>query len=50
MSEFAPEGTLPPLDVINPQVLRYRTFSKAYGMAGARIAYVIGEAQTYQEF
>lgn len=42
--EFAPEGTAPPLDVSNPQVIRMRTFSKAYGMAGARVGYAIGEA------
>lgn len=43
-TEFAPEGTAPPLDVSNPQVIRMRTFSKAYGMAGARVGYAIGEA------
>ncbi len=42
--EFAPAGTLPLLDLDNPQVLRFRTFSKAYGLAGARVGYVIGEA------
>jgi histidinol-phosphate aminotransferase len=42
--EFAPEGTLPPLDLDNPRLLRFRTFSKAYGLAGARVGYVIGEA------
>jgi histidinol-phosphate aminotransferase len=42
--EFAPFGTLPPLDLDNPKVLRFRTFSKAYGLAGARVGYVIGEA------
>jgi len=42
--EFAPDGTLPPLDTGNPKLLRFRTFSKAYGLAGARIGYVIGEA------
>jgi histidinol-phosphate aminotransferase len=42
--EFAPQGTLPPLDTDNPRLLRFRTFSKAYGLAGARIGYVIGEA------
>jgi histidinol-phosphate aminotransferase len=42
--EFAPPGTLPPLDLDNPKLLRFRTFSKAYGLAGARIGYVIGEA------
>ncbi len=49
-SEFAPAGTVPPLDVTRPNVLRFRTFSKAYGMAGARIAYVIGEATTIKAF
>jgi histidinol-phosphate aminotransferase len=48
--EFAPEGTLPPLDVWDPRVLRFRTFSKAYGMAGARIAYAIGEASVVRSF
>jgi histidinol-phosphate aminotransferase len=48
--EFAPSGTLPPLDVGDPRVLRYRTFSKAYGMAGARIAYAIGEAGVIRSF
>jgi histidinol-phosphate aminotransferase len=48
--EFAPAGTLPPLDVSDPRVLRFRTFSKAYGMAGARIAYAIGEAGLVQSF
>ena len=31
---------IPPIDVSNPMVLRFRTFSKAYGMAGARIGYL----------
>lgn len=48
--EFAPEGTLPPLDVSNPNVLRYRTFSKAYGMAGMRIGYCIGHADLIKAF
>jgi histidinol-phosphate aminotransferase len=49
-SEFAPEGTIPPIDLSNDRVLRFRTFSKAYGMAGARIAYVIGEANLIRSF
>lgn len=28
-------------DIIDPRVIRVRTFSKAYGMAGARIAYAL---------
>lgn len=43
--EFAPEGTAPPIDVAEggsgENVIRMRTFSKAYGMAGARVGYAI---------
>ncbi len=39
--ELAPPGTVPPLDPQNPRVLRFRTFSKAYALAGARVGYVI---------
>lgn len=48
--EFAPEGVAPPLDVTNPNVLRMRTFSKAYGMAGARVGYVIGHPEVVAMF
>ena len=48
--EFAPEGTLPPLDVENPAVLRFRTFSKAYGMAGMRLGYCIGHRDLIRAF
>lgn len=44
-SEFAPDGTVPPLDMSNPRVIRMRTFSKAHGMAGARIGYALGNAE-----
>ena len=49
-SDTAPAGTLPPLDVANPQVIRYRTFSKAYGLAGARIGYALGSAGVIEAF
>lgn len=49
-SDFAPPGTLPALDVENRQVLRLRTFSKAYGLAGARIGYIIGESSVIRSF
>lgn len=39
--EFAPDGTAPPIDSGDPRVIRLRTFSKAHGMAGARIGYAI---------
>ena len=48
--EFAPPGTLPPLDVSNPNVLRFRTFSKAYGMAGMRLGYAVGHADLITAF
>jgi histidinol-phosphate aminotransferase len=48
--EFAPEGTLPPLDVSNPSVLRFRTFSKAYGLAGMRLGYCIGHTDLISAF
>ena len=48
--EFAPDGTLPPFDVENPQVLRFRTFSKAYGMAGLRVGYAIGHREVIKAF
>ena len=48
--EFAPEGTAPPIDPSNPSVIRFRTFSKAYGMAGARIGYGIAEQNLVRSF
>lgn len=48
--DTAPPGTVAPLDVANPQVIRLRTFSKAYGLAGARIGYALGERATIQAF
>jgi histidinol-phosphate aminotransferase len=49
-SEFAPPEAVPPVDVSDPRVLRLRTFSKAYGMAGARIGYVLGAAAIVAAF
>ncbi|MCX7889540.1 MAG: aminotransferase class I/II-fold pyridoxal phosphate-dependent enzyme, partial [Rhodobacteraceae bacterium] len=43
-AEFAPAGTLPPLDPADPRVIRLRTFSKAHGLAGLRVGYAIGHA------
>lgn len=40
--EFAPAGTAPPLALEDAGVLRFRTFSKAYGLAGLRVGYAIG--------
>ncbi|MEL6957638.1 MAG: pyridoxal phosphate-dependent aminotransferase [Pseudomonadota bacterium] len=40
--ELAPGGTAPALDPRDDRVIRMRTFSKGYGMAGARVGYAIG--------
>ncbi|WMS42778.1 pyridoxal phosphate-dependent aminotransferase [Acuticoccus sp. MNP-M23] len=39
--EFAPVAACLPMDFAHPRLIRLRTFSKAYGMAGARIGYAI---------
>jgi len=48
--EFAPDDTAPPLDVSDEKVIRFRTFSKAYGMAGARVGYGIGAVDLISAF
>ena len=40
--DFAPDEAIWPMDPSDPRVLRMRTFSKAHGMAGARIGYCVG--------
>lgn len=40
--EFAPAGTAPRIAIDDPRVIRFRTFSKAYGMAGARVGFAMG--------
>lgn len=49
-SDTAPADSIPPIDVANPQVLRLRTFSKAYGLAGLRVGYALGEAGLIRSF
>src|SRR5690606_31085157 len=48
--EFAPDGTAPTLDPADPRVIRMRTFSKGYGMAGARVGYAIAQADLITGF
>jgi histidinol-phosphate aminotransferase len=48
--ETAPAGTLLPDEKIWPNVLRLRTFSKAYGLAGLRCGYAFGEASIIGSF
>ncbi len=42
-------ATAIPLTLSNPNVMVTRTFSKAYGMAGVRVGYAIGEAATIKK-
>ena len=44
--EFAPPEAHTPLAFDHPRLMRFRTFSKAYGMAGARIGYTLAASQT----
>ncbi|KUF10424.1 pyridoxal phosphate-dependent aminotransferase [Pseudoponticoccus marisrubri] len=48
--EFAPEGTSPDLPVDDPRLIRMRTFSKGYGMAGARLGYGFGAPRLIRAF
>ena len=48
--EFAPAGTLPPIDTSRANVLRLRTFSKAYGLAGIRCGYAVGARRLIAAF
>lgn len=48
--ECAPEGTALPLPMDDPRVIRLRTFSKAYGLAGARIGYAMGQPDLIASF
>ena len=42
VANTTPASALPPIDPDQPNVLRMRTFSKAYGLAGIRCGYAIG--------
>ena len=42
-ADLAPPEAIPAIAADHPQVIRFRTFSKGYGMAGARVGYAIAE-------
>ena len=48
--ETGPASAIPPLDLDRPNIIRTRTFSKAYGLAGLRCGYAIGETETIGAF
>lgn len=49
-SEFAPDDALPNIEIEDPRVIRMRTFSKAFGMAGARVGYALGAHDLIRAF
>lgn len=48
--EFAPSDAVPTLFIDDPRVIRMRTFSKAYGMAGLRVGYAFGAPDVIRGF
>ena len=48
--DLAPDHAVPPMQAENEKVIRMRTFSKGYGMAGARVGYAIGSADLITAF
>ena len=48
--DLAPPGTAPLIPADHPQVIRLRTFSKGYGMAGLRVGYGIAAAELARSF
>lgn len=49
-ADLAPAGTIPAIPADDPRVIRMRTFSKGYGLAGLRVGYAIGAAPLIQAF
>ncbi|WP_306116474.1 MULTISPECIES: pyridoxal phosphate-dependent aminotransferase [unclassified Roseovarius] len=48
--EFAPTDAVPQIAIDDARVVRMRTFSKAYGMAGARVGYAFGAEELIRSF
>jgi histidinol-phosphate aminotransferase len=48
--ELAPEGTEAQVAADDPRVIRFRTFSKAHGMAGLRLGYALAAPDLAQAF
>lgn len=48
--ECAPDGTAALVDPNDPRVIRMRTFSKVYGLAGARVGYALGAPELIDAF
>lgn len=48
--DLAPNDTAPMIDPAASNVIRMRTFSKAHGMAGARVGYALGSREVISGF
>jgi len=48
--DLAPDGSAPKIDASDPRVIRFRTFSKGYGMAGLRVGYGVAAPELVQAF
>lgn len=48
--ELAPKGSAPAINTNDSRVIRLRTFSKGYGMAGARVGYAMGHKTLISSF
>lgn len=48
--EFAPDDAAPIVEIEDPRLIRFRTFSKAHGMAGLRVGYGMGAADLISAF
>lgn len=48
--DLAPEGVAPRIAADDPRVIRMRTFSKGYGLAGLRVGYALGAPALIRAF
>jgi histidinol-phosphate aminotransferase len=49
-AEFAPPGALPRIAADDPRAIRFRTFSKAHGLAGLRVGFAFGAREVIAAF
>ena len=48
--DLAPQSAVPTLPIDHPGVIRMRTFSKGYGLAGMRVGYAMGAPELIRAF